>query len=91
MNNVSLGFTLLVAGLVIFASSLMKTTGSMLGGLIYGAGALKTPASSTPGPTITQGKGTPVPGLVVPDVKPTNGANVYNSLNPGAHNPTVKG
>lgn len=46
MNNAALGFTLLIGGLVLFASALNKTTAAMLTGLIYGEGALKTPTAN---------------------------------------------
>ena len=90
MNNVALGFTFLLIGLAVFASAVNKTTGAMLAGLIYGEAGLKKPIGSTKLPTITQGKDSPIPGLVVPDVTPKYGSGVYKSLNPGLHNPTVK-
>ena len=90
MNNVALGFTFLFIGLAVFASAVNKTTGAMLAGLIYGEGSLKKPIGSTKLPTITQGKDSPIPGLVVPDVTPSYGPNVFKSLNPGMHNPIVK-
>lgn len=87
MNNAALGFTLLIAGLAVFVSALNKTTASMIAGLIYGEAGLKAPKGATP--TIKLGEDQPIPGLVVPDVKPHNGPNVFDSLNPGMNNPTI--
>ena len=90
MNNVALGFTFLLVGLAVFASAVNKTTGAMLTGLIYGEAGLKKPSGSATLPTITLGKDSPIPGLVVPDFTPSYGPNVFKSVNPGMHNPTVK-
>ena len=90
MNNVALGFTFLLVGLAVFASALNKTTGSMIAGLLYGEAGLKKPFGSAASPTITQGQDSPIPGLVVPDITPHFSPNVFKSVNPGLHNPTVK-
>jgi len=56
VNNVPLGLTLVVVGLVTVASALNKTTGSMIGGLVYGDAGMKaaTGATVTPPAPITQ-------------------------------------
>lgn len=90
MNNPAMAFTLLVLGLVTFASAVMGTTGAMLSGLFYGAAGL-SPAASTITPTTTVAKDGPIPGLVVPaGVTVQSSPYVHNSVNPGMHNPTVK-
>ena len=88
MNNVALGFTFLLLGLAMFASAINKTTGAMVAGLLYGEAGLKKPSGTLA--TITLGKDSPIPGLVVPDFTPSYGPNVFKSVNPGMHNPTVK-
>lgn len=56
MNNVALGFTLLLAGLAVFVSALNKTTASMIAGLIYGEGGLKSPGPKTEDKPLTPGQ-----------------------------------
>ncbi len=54
VNNAALGFTLLLAGLAVFASAINKTTGAMFAGLIYGESALKTPTAKAKDAPISQ-------------------------------------
>ena len=89
MNNPAMAFTLLVLGLVTFASAVLGTTGGMLAGLFYGAAGV-TPAASTITSTVTVEEDGPIPGLVVPDFEPELGPYMFKSVNPGMDNPTLK-
>lgn len=67
MNNAALGFTLLLAGLAVFASALNKTTGAMLTGLFYGEGALKPPAGKSSDSPMTQSQADNAWAITPPD------------------------
>ena len=84
MNETASILFLLIVGVWFFTSSRFQAF----------LAVIKAPVSTAlyTGPTETLPKDSPIPGLVVPKgVTPNpNDPNTHESLNPGAHNPTVK-